>query len=230
MEALAAGRWLPRRLLIVPELAETDPAIHAEQLGIPCEIRPAREIQNFCGRTDHQGLAAQMPEYPYAAMGDISAAQMKPSLWLILDRIQDPFNFGAILRAAEVLGASAVLIGSSGQCDVTPHVARSSAGAVHHLPIVRCRDLLSGCEQLREEHGIRIIGATGDAGTAVDKASLTGAVGLLIGNEGAGLSASLLALCDETVRIPQQGRIASLNAAVAAGILMYEANRQRSQG
>ena len=147
---------------------------------------------------------------------------------MILDRIQDPHNFGAILRSAEVFGVDAVVIGETSQCDVTPHVARSSAGAVNHLPIARMEHLDQCPARLWDAGRIRTYAATGEGTAAPREVDFREPCALIIGNEGAGISRPLLNAAHGRICIPQHGRIESLNAAVAAGVLLYEVQRQRA--
>jgi len=229
-EALAAGRWLPREVHLSDRNTDAE-RDELQQLAARHRVtvaeHPYEQLTQWCGTTEHQGFMARMGEYPYLSLVDGLAAEKDATpLWLVLDRIQDPFNFGAILRSAEVLGADGVIIGSREQSAVTPHVARSSAGAVHHLSIVRVDDLYILPQQLKE-HGLNTVATAGTATQTVSNSNLRQPTALFIGNEGTGIADELLNQCDETILIPQQGHIESLNAAVAAGIVLYEAMRQR---
>lgn len=233
LETLRAGRWRPFELIVAERL---EPAIRrevsafAESQGIDLQRLEFDELTQRCRSTEHQGLMAKMPEFPYASLDDVSATHADssaPPFVIVLDGIQDPHNFGAIVRSAEVLGASGVVVGERHQSDVTPHVARTSAGAVNHLPIARVSDLVEAIGTLRER-GFRVLGAAGESDREIQQVDCTGPLVLVIGNEGAGLGEELRGVCDELVRIPQIGRTESLNAAVAAGILCYEVRRQRS--
>jgi 23S rRNA (guanosine2251-2'-O)-methyltransferase len=233
LETLRAERWQPFELIVAERL---DPAIRseitalAESRGIDLQKLPFDELTQRCRSTEHQGLMAKMPEFPYASLDEVTATRADspaPPFVVVLDSIQDPHNFGAIVRSAEVLGASGVIVGERSQSDVTPHVARTSAGAVNHVPIARVDDLGAAVATLRER-GFQVLGAAGEAEREIQQLDCTGPLALVIGNEGTGLSEELRGLCDELVRIPQVGRTESLNAAVAAGILCYEVRRQRS--
>ena len=148
-------------------------------------------------------------------------------LFVICDRIQDTHNFGAILRCCDALGAQAVIVGESGQSRVTPQVARSSAGAVNFVPIVLAESLLDCVLQLKNA-GVKIVAGSEHSDSEVWSADLTGSVALIIGNEAEGIAQDLLEQCDTRVRVPMLGQVSSLNASVAAGILLYEISRQRS--
>ena len=155
----------------------------------------------------------------------LAAAKPRP-LFGILDGMQDPHNFGAVIRSAHVLGVDALFVPSRGQVEVTAQVARSSAGAVNYLRIAQADDLLSLASQLRSR-AIRLIGASQNAARPIFACDLTTPTAIVIGNEGSGIRPELLEACDELVIIPQFGALESLNAAVSAGILFYEAQRQR---
>ncbi|MFV0442671.1 MAG: 23S rRNA (guanosine(2251)-2'-O)-methyltransferase RlmB [Planctomycetaceae bacterium] len=232
LEMLAAGRWRPLELRVADDLdsnvratVETD----ARACNAPLTEHSSLQLTRWCGAAEHQGLLALMPPYPYLSIDAALAALRDPPLMLILDRIQDPHNFGAILRSAEVFGVDVVVIGEQAQCDVTPHVVRSSAGAVNHIGIARVADLSALPALLRQHCGARAFAAAGDSAQPVATADLRTATAIVIGNEGVGVSSELRSACDAAIRISQVGRIDSLNAAVAAGVLLYEVRRQRDE-
>lgn len=230
METLHAGRWIPIELHFAESLpgdlrAEIQNAVSG--LDISVIVEPSSRLQQLCGSGEHQGLLAKMPEFPYENVAEVLAERPANPFYVILDGIQDPFNFGAILRSAEVFGVDAVILRESGQVGVTSLVARTSAGAVNHVRIARTDQLDDLIEQLQRS-GIRIIAADHTATTPPAEAAFNQPTALLIGSEGTGISESLLPRCDQRIVIPQHGRVGSLNAAVAAGILFYEVTRQRS--
>ncbi len=230
LEALRAARWNPTEVRWsddLPRETADEVARLAARLGIPAPHEPAERLRELCKSREHQGLIARMPAYPYLDAREFLEAMPASPCLLVLDSIQDAFNFGAMLRCAEVFGVDAVVVGAAGQCDVTSQVVRSSAGAAHHVPIVRCE---SFTEFLRElaARGVRVVAASEKAEQSLDCADFRGPTALVIGNEGEGIAPERLALCDETVSIPQRGRVGSLNAAVAAGVLLYEVARQRA--
>ena len=165
---------------------------------------------------------------PGAPIPDLLSTAVRPTALLLLDRIQDSHNFGAILRSAEVFGFDAVVVATKGQSPVNEQVVRSSAGAIHHLTLVRVPRLDGAIKQIQQA-GCRVYGAAPEGATPLAQVDLARPTALLIGNEGDGIAPALLALCDERVRIPQQGQTGSLNAAVSAGILCYELRRQRQR-
>jgi 23S rRNA (guanosine2251-2'-O)-methyltransferase len=229
LETLKAGRWPILELRFAKELAESERELAralAEELQIPYSLATSEDLTMQCGSQEHQGYLAKMPPYPYEDLHSLEKRWPACPLFLLLDGIQDPYNFGAILRSAEVLGANAVVIGTQHQAGISSQVARSSAGAVNHLPIIQEADL---SQVLRNWHerGLRIMGASEKAKTPIHEADFTKPLAFLIGNEGTGIRPELLAMCDDLVTIPQAGRVESLNAAVSAGILLYEVARQR---
>ena len=231
LELLRADRWPPLELGVASDLPEAEAReVHrwAQRHNCPVEVCSDVELERRCRAPDHQGLIARMPEFPYRDPVELIASLPKNGWCVLLDRIQDPFNFGAILRSAEVLGASAAFVGMAGQSPVNAQVVRSSAGAVLHLPVGRATSLAEMGRQL-QSRGLRLCGASEKGTLPPSACDLTGAVGLVIGNEGRGISPEMLTLCDTLLTIPQTGRVGSLNAAVAAGILCYEVARQRGE-
>ncbi len=232
VEALRAGRWIPLEVRVADRLAadETEAVrVLADRLDVPVEPDDFDRLTQLCGTAEHQGFLGRMPAYPYVSaeslVGDAGAGAR---LFLVLDGIQDPHNFGAMLRSAEVLGVDGVFVGAQGQAEVTPHVARASAGAVNHLPIARVASLAELLRDMLAPAGVQIVGASEKRGGPPADADFRRSTAVVIGNEGTGISDEVLARCDLTVAIPQSGRVGSLNAATAAGILLYEARRQRS--
>jgi 23S rRNA (guanosine2251-2'-O)-methyltransferase len=170
-----------------------------------------------------------MPPFPYWPAAELLDGPVEGRSYLILDALQDPYNFGAILRSAEVFAVAGVFVGIQQQSEVTSLVARSSAGAVNHVPLARTDDLVALIARL-QERGVRVVGATGNGVRDAFAYEFGNATALVIGNEGTGVRPELIAQCDALVRIPQFGAVGSLNAAVAAGILLYEMARQTTRG
>lgn len=231
VEALRAGRWLPLEMACVANAEDeslAEPLALARTLGLPVQRVSAAELDRLCRSDDHQGLAMRLPEFPYAALDDLVSSVPRPTALLLLDRIQDSHNFGAILRSAEVFGFDGVIVGAKGQSPVNAQVVRSSAGAIHHLAVVRV-DRLEDAAMSVKQAGCRLYAATPEDAVSLQTVDLSRPSALLVGNEAEGISASLLALSDARVRIPQFGETGSLNAAVSAGILCYELRRQRQR-
>lgn len=176
----------------------------------------------------HQGVIAVSAAYDYAEVEDILALAEKkgePPFILILDGIEDPHNLGAIIRTANQAGAHGVIIPKRRAVGLTPTVARTSAGAINYVPVAKVTNLSNTMKELKER-GMWFVCADMD-GTLMYDMDLTGPIGLVIGNEGEGVSPLVKKNCDMIASIPMKGEIDSLNASVAAGILSYEIVRQR---
>ena len=175
-----------------------------------------------------RGVVAQAAAYEYAEVEDIlNAAKEKgeaPFIF-ILDEIEDPHNLGAIIRTANLCGAHGVIIPKRRAVGLTATVAKTSAGAVNYTPVAKVTNIAKTIEELKKE-GMWFVCADMDGQTMYDL-NLTGPIGLVIGNEGAGVSRLVKEKCDFTASIPMKGDIDSLNASVAAGVLAYEIVRQR---
>ena len=176
----------------------------------------------------HQGVVAQAAAYEYAEVEDIlNAAKEKgeaPFIF-ILDEIEDPHNVGASIRTANLCGAHGVIIPKRRAVGLTATVAKTSAGAINYTPVAKVTNIAKTIEELKKE-GMWFVCADMDGQTMYDL-NLTGPIGLVIGNEGAGVSRLVKEKCDFTASIPMKGDIDSLNASVAAGVLAYEIVRQR---
>lgn len=231
LESLRGARWTPLEIRYCPshldEEVRQEIEVFCRRENVPLVESDIQALTSTSKASDHQGLIALMPEFPYSDFAEI-AERGQPSLKfvLLLDRIQDPFNFGSILRSAELFGVDAVIIPERDQVGVTTHVARSSAGAVNYLPICRVSSLSDACRRLNER-GLTIIASTAEGSVPPAQIDLTQPCGIVIGNEGTGIDPAILSFAESRCAIPQSGRLDSLNAAVAAGILCYEVLRQR---
>lgn len=231
-ETLRAGKWRPLEVRLAERLppADIDTARQwAAAQQVPILIEPAERLTQLCRSGEHQGYIARMPPFPYDTLDALLARAAAPAAVVMLDAVQDPYNFGAIIRTAEVLGMDGLVVGRTGQAEVSSLVARSSAGAVNHLPMARVDDLTAAADRLRRD-GFRLVAASEKADQPLFACDFRPATVIVLGNEGAGIRPELLQRCDERVTIPQQGQVGSLNAAVAAGILLYEVRRQRHRG
>ena len=179
----------------------------------------------------HQGVVAQAAAYEYAEVEDIlNAAKEKnePPFIFILDEIEDPHNLGAIIRTANLAGAHGVIIPKRRAVGLTATVAKTSAGAINYTPVAKVTNISKTIDELKKE-GLWFVCADMD-GDVMYNVNLTGPIGLVIGNEGSGVSRLVKEKCDFTASIPMKGDIDSLNASVAAGVLAYEIVRQRRKG
>lgn len=176
----------------------------------------------------HQGVIAKAAAYEYAEVSDILAAAKEkgePPFILLLDGIEDPHNLGAIIRTANLAGAHGVIIPKRRAVGLTAVVAKTSAGAINYTPVAKATNLAGTIDELKKE-GLWFVCADMD-GELMYKQNLTGPIGLVIGNEGEGVSRLIKEKCDFITSVPMKGDIDSLNASVAAGVLSYEIVRQR---
>ena len=176
----------------------------------------------------HQGVIAYAAAYNYAEVEDILALareKNEPPFIFLLDKIEDPHNLGAIIRTANLCGAHGVIIPKRGAAGLTATVARTSAGALNYTPVAKVTNMAATIEELKKE-GLWFVCAD-MGGEVMYQLNLKGAIGLVIGNEGEGVSRLVREKCDYIASIPMKGDIDSLNASVAAGVLAYEIVRQR---
>ena len=176
----------------------------------------------------HQGVIAIAASYSYAEVEDIlakAAEKGEPPFIIILDGVEDPYNLGAIVRTANQAGAHGVIIPKNRAVGLTASVARTSAGALNYTPVAKVTNIARTMEDLKKQ-GLWFVCADMDGAVMYDL-NLTGPIGLVIGNEGSGVSELVKKKCDFVASIPMKGEIDSLNASVAAGILAYEIVRQR---
>ena len=200
----------------------------AKQRGILVKQTDSRKLDQMTENANHQGICAVGACTQYASVSDIlqiAEEKGQPPFLVLCDGIEDPHNLGAILRTAEAAGVHGVILPKRRSASLTQTVFKTSAGAASWIPVARVGNLATEMIALKKK-GIWFYGADMN-GSPADKTDLCGAAGLVIGSEGFGLSAPVRAQCDGILSLPMFGRINSLNASVAAGILMYEAVRQR---
>jgi 23S rRNA (guanosine2251-2'-O)-methyltransferase len=187
------------------------------------------DLDRVLGGVNHQGIAAATRPYQYTPFDEVVAAAQnsgeKPLL-VLFDGVQDPQNLGSILRTAEAVGVDGAVLPKHNQAGVTPAVVRASAGAVEHLPVAEVTNLRQSIASLKEA-GYWIVGLDMEGGTDYDNFDVDSPVALVVGGEGHGLNRMVAEECDYLVRLPMRGRIGSLNASVAAGIVLYEIGRRR---
>jgi 23S rRNA (guanosine2251-2'-O)-methyltransferase len=206
----------------VLELLATERAAREDWERKP-KIVPEKTLTELAGTRDHQGVVARVEPFRYADAWELAAGE---PLLVALDQVTDPRNLGAVIRSADGAGATGVVLPAHNSARVTPAVARSSAGAVEHLPVAVVTNL---ARYLAEVKGPALwaYAAAADAATAMWDADLSGGLAFVFGVEGRGLRPLVRRTCDEAVRIPLAGRTESLNVSVAAALLLYEARRQR---
>jgi len=184
------------------------------------------ELERLSGSPDHQGLVAEVDPYPYADPDGLLEAE--DALVVVLDQVQDPHNLGAVSRAAEVAGASGVVIPERRAASVTAAACKASAGAVEHLPVARVRNVADWLGEAKRA-GAWVYGAAAEANRDYTEVDWTGRAVLVLGSEGSGLRPRVADNCDELISIPVAGRVGSLNASVAAAVILFEARRQRTR-
>ena len=229
-EALRAGSTIDR-LYVQEGLSDSSVSAiikEAQNRNIQLRFVKKDRLDEMSETGAHQGVIAQISAYEYGTVEDmLAAAQEKgeaPFL-ILLDGIEDPHNLGAILRTANLAGAHGVIIPKDRAVGLTAVAAKTSAGAVSYTPVARVTNLTRTIRELKEK-GIWFVFADMD-GEVMYRQNLTGPIGLVIGNEGDGVSRLVREACDFVTKIPMQGDIDSLNASVAAGILAFEIVRQR---
>jgi 23S rRNA (guanosine2251-2'-O)-methyltransferase len=195
---------------------------------VKLKVAPRSMLQELCHTSEHQGYLAKMGLFPYATVDQVLEKAGGTPLFLVLDSIQDPYNFGAMLRSAGAFGVDGVFVARDRQVSMTSLVARSSAGVVNRVPLAQADDLAKLVRRLRDA-GIQSIAGSERGTLPVDACELTKGTAIVIGNEGTGVGPELLAVCDRTVRIPLNETVGSLNAAAAAAVFLYEVRRQRGK-
>jgi len=235
IEALKSGRTINK--IWVAENAQkhlTQPiVIEAKKLGVVIQHVDKRKLDQLAPGVQHQGVVAQVAPYAYAEVEDIlQAAEDKgePPFMLLLDEIEDPHNLGSILRTADCTGVHGVIVPKRRSAQVTATVSKTSAGAAEYVPVARVTNLGQTIDSLKEK-GIWVVGTDVSAAAGIYETNVfDGPVAIVIGNEGKGMGRLIREKCDVLVKLPMNGRINSLNASVAAGVVMYEVLRRRTQG
>lgn len=229
MEAVNAGRDLDK--VLVRRGGGSDLMKNLlgllSSMDVPVQQVPVEKLNRITGK-NHQGVIAFLSEISF---GDITA--LLPAIFekgedpriLLLDGVSDVRNFGAIARSAECAGVHAIVIPMSGSAAMNADAVKTSAGALHQIPVCRHRDLLTVLKFLRES-GLGLFAATEKASDSIYDTDMTGPAGLIMGSEDKGISPQLLKMADTWVSIPMKGTIASLNVSVAAGVILFEMIRQ----
>ncbi|MCI8527844.1 MAG: 23S rRNA (guanosine(2251)-2'-O)-methyltransferase RlmB [Lachnospiraceae bacterium] len=230
IEAFRSGRTMDK--LYILEGCQDGPIMtikrEAQKQNLQIKYVTKERLNQLSETGKHQGVIAVAAAYEYAAVEDmLQSAREKgePPFLILLDNIEDPHNLGAIIRTANLAGAHGVIIPKNRAVGLTAVVARTSAGALNYTPVAKVTNLAKTIEALKKE-GMWFVCADMD-GTLMYQMDLKGAIGLVIGNEGEGVSRLVKEKCDLSAAIPMKGEIDSLNASVAAGVLAYEIVRQR---
>ncbi|MDP4152172.1 MAG: 23S rRNA (guanosine(2251)-2'-O)-methyltransferase RlmB [Bacillota bacterium] len=202
----------------------------ARELKIPVQEADRVKLDHLAGISAHQGVVAYIQQKEYVEVKDIleSAKEKGESPFVVIaDEITDPHNLGAIIRTAEAAGAHGVIISKNRSTGITAAVVKASAGAVIHMPVAKVSNIAETIESLKKE-GLWIYGADAEGTSNLFETNLSGSVGIVVGSEGEGLGRLVKERCDFLLSIPMAGKVNSLNASVAAGILMYEVVRQKN--
>ncbi len=203
----------------------------AQRHDIPVDYTDTNRLQQQSGVLRHQGIAAQVTLPPVGnetTLDELLSRLTYPPLLLVLDRITDPHNLGACLRVADATGADAVIVPNRRAVGRTPVVCKVASGAAATVCLIQITNLARTLQRLQHQHGLSIAGLAEDSAMNLYQSDLTGPLALVLGNEGEGLRRLTRTRCDQLLRLPMQGQVESLNVAVAAGVCLYEALRQRS--
>jgi 23S rRNA (guanosine2251-2'-O)-methyltransferase len=234
-EALAAGREAHRLLISAsarpaPELRAITDA--ARRLRLPIDHVPADQLTRIGGFDGHQGVLLEVGERHWADLDEIlahaRAAERDPFV-LVLEHLQDPTNFGTLLRSAEAAGVDGVVFPERGAAPLSAAAVKASAGASEHLLLARLPTIGEAIHELKLR-GVRLVAADQEAPASAWESDLSGPLAVVVGSEGSGLSGATKRRCDLLVSFPMAGRVASLNAATAGALLLFEVVRQRSAG
>jgi 23S rRNA (guanosine2251-2'-O)-methyltransferase len=217
------GRREVRELWVSERALKAEPWLNEPGLGARHRVMAERELAELAGTRDHQGVVAAVEPYLYADGYELAAVENP--LLVCLDQVTDPHNLGAVIRSAEGAGATGVIVPAHGAARVTAAVCRASAGAVEHMPLAVVPNLARYLGDVKGAD-LWVYGAAGE-GTPMWSADLSGGAAFVFGAEGRGLRPLVRRTCDALVSIPLAGKVESLNVSVAAGILLYEAKRQR---
>lgn len=232
-EAIKSGRDIDKILVKKGEIeGSLVPIIKmAKNAGIPVVETDKQKLDQVAEGGNHQGVIAYVATHSYCEVKDIlNSAKEKghDPFIIILDKITDPHNFGSIIRSANCVGADGIIIPKRNSVGINSVVAKTSAGAVEYTPVAKVTNIAQTIENLKKE-GIWVAGAEA-GGDTMYRTNLKGPLALVIGSEGEGISRLVKESCDFLVEIPMYGDINSLNASVAAAVLMYEISRQRQNG
>lgn len=230
-EALQSGRGIHKLILAKGFHGESLRVIgeEAQAKGVRVEFVPRSRMEIMAAGYRHQGVLAYVTPVPYADLEELLravAAKGTPPLLLLLDGIEDPHNLGALLRTADAVGVDGVLMPKRRSCPLSAVVAKTSAGAVEYVPVAQVGNVVQTIRHLKEA-GFWVVGADMEGRQTHYEADFSGALVIVIGGEGKGLSRLTKEQCDFLVRLPMQGHINSLNASVAGAVLLYEVLRQR---
>ncbi|HYP26110.1 MAG TPA: 23S rRNA (guanosine(2251)-2'-O)-methyltransferase RlmB [Blastocatellia bacterium] len=229
LEALRAGGRRIERILIAEGAKHErlrDVIEAARKAGVPVRREPRVALDRLSERANHQGVIAIAAAAKYSEPDRLLSNISPDALFVLLDGVEDPHNLGAIVRTAECAGATGIFIPERRAAHLTEVVAKTSAGAVEYVPIARVTNMANFIEELKKKN-VWVVGVEGSAKMSYEAFDYSGPTALVFGGEGHGLHRLVRERCDALVSIPMRGRITSLNVSVAAGVVLFEAVRQR---
>lgn len=231
-EAIEAGKYIDKVLIRKDLAGDLARELFAKikQYGILTQRVPVEKL-NRITRRNHQGVVALLSPVAYQRLENIIPLIYetgRDGLLVVLDSVTDTRNFGAIARTADCAGADAIVVPERGSASLSGDAVKTSAGALFHLPVCREKDTVSAVKFLKE-NGFRIIGATEKGASPYTEADFKVPCAIVMGAEDTGISPEVIRLCDDLAAIPMLGHIESLNVSVAAGVMLYEAVRQRGE-
>lgn len=227
-ESIISGKEIEKIYFAKNQANLNDLKLKAREQNIPFSIVPIEKIDGFT-KKNHQGVVAFVSPIQYAKLDDIiykCFSDGKNPLILILDRITDVRNLGAISRSAEAAGVDAIVIPSKGAAQITSDAMKTSSGALNFIPVCREENLINSIKHIKDS-GLQVVACTEKSDKWMYKVDYTTPTCFIVGSEEDGISADIMKLCDEVVCIPMVGEISSLNVSVASAIVIYEAVRQR---
>ena len=229
LECLRTKRRAAHRLWMLAGAKGLEP-IRAAAGQVPCAECTRRELDALVPETPHQGVILEADPLPIRSIDDwIEECTSAQTTVVVLDGIEDPHNFGAIVRSAAACGAMGVVIGKRRSAPISPASLKSAAGAMEHIDLVEVTNLVRGLDVLKQT-GFWSVGLEADAPAAIWETDLSGRIALVVGSEGKGIRRIMREACDFHARIPLTGPITSLNASVSAAIALAECLRQRRPG
>lgn len=230
-EALVSGRALERVIVARGRGGERLQEIVdlARSRGVPLRFEDRARVDRLAETSHHQGIVALAAAKQAVALEELLAQARRPGLMVLLDGVEDPRNLGAVIRTALTAGADGIVLPERRAAGLTGTVAQTSAGAIEHLPVARVKNLARAIEELKAA-GYWLVGLDERAEKLYTSVDFTGPVAVVFGGEGKGLHELTRKLCDFVVAIPATGPVRSLNVSVAAGVVLFEALRQRAVG
>lgn len=233
LEALRAGREINKIWIAegVKKTGVNELLDMARERGVLVQFVPKKKVEQLATNENHQGIVAAVAAYDYAELEDLfTAAEKKQQdpFFIILDELEDPHNLGSIMRTADAIGVHGIIIPKRRAVGLTSIVAKASTGAIEHVPVVRVNNLSQTVDILKDR-GVWIAGTDAKGSADYRKMDATLPLALIIGSEGKGMSRILKEKCDFLYHLPMVGHVTSLNASVAAAILMYEVYRKRQE-